>query len=216
MGKCMPEEYRYLNYARTKLKDDAVLVDVGMNMGEFTDGFLERFSKCSVCGIEPIPKVYEKVVAKFAHLKDRVKIWNVAVGDQQKLVKLYLGGSPELLECSSLFFRSVFSKSEIEVEMLQLDDLDLPEVIDYLKIDAEGGELIVLKGAKNFIKKRKIKFIQFEAGECYPLAGITMNNVVRFLYPYYTVYNEKLESLPEDFNLERYDGVVRNFLAELK
>jgi len=36
--------------------------------------------------------------------------------------------------------------------------------IDFLKIDTEGHELFVLKGAKGMIQKQKIRYIQFEYG----------------------------------------------------
>jgi hypothetical protein len=38
------------------------------------------------------------------------------------------------------------------------------ERIDFLKIDTEGGDLDVLKGAENMLKSQKIDFVQVEAG----------------------------------------------------
>ena len=62
---CMTEEYGYLNYARTKLDEDAVLVDIGINIGAFTEGFLKRFKKGSVIGFEPTDVIYKQVCNKF-------------------------------------------------------------------------------------------------------------------------------------------------------
>ena len=51
------------------------------------------------------------------------------------------------------------------VKIKKIDDI--PELnnlskVDLIKIDTEGYEMNVLKGALNFIKQKKIKFIQIE------------------------------------------------------
>ena len=38
------------------------------------------------------------------------------------------------------------------------------EKIDYLKIDTEGSEFKILRGAEKLLKEKKIFFIQFEYG----------------------------------------------------
>ena len=53
---------------------------------------------------------------------------------------------------------------QIKVETKKLDDLITDDVqINFIKIDVEGGELDVLKGAKGVIKKNK-PIIIFECG----------------------------------------------------
>ena len=211
---CMTEEYGYLNYARTKLNEDALLVDVGINIGAFTEGFLKRFRKGNVIGFEPTKVIYEQTRNKFIG-QNKIKIWNLAVGEKTQEVEFHLGGSAAL-ECSSVYWRKKFSKKKTTVSMVSLDEFDLPPIIDYLKIDVEGAELSVLSGAKKTIEEKRIKFIQFEAGECYPLAGITLGDVIEFLQPNYNVYNEQFKVLPPNFDLPMKEGMVRNFLAELK
>ena len=50
-------------------------------------------------------------------------------------------------------------------EFLSFDDVpEIPEIIDYVKMDVEGHELSVLKGFGSFIDK--VKLVQFEFGGC--------------------------------------------------
>ena len=54
----------------------------------------------------------------------------------------------------------------LEVEAVTLDALlfDQP-IVDLLKIDVEGAELMVLQGALNLIKNQRIRKIYFEENE---------------------------------------------------
>jgi FkbM family methyltransferase len=52
------------------------------------------------------------------------------------------------------------------------------EKIDFLKIDVEGYELNILKGAKNSLSK--IDLIQFEYGGCFIDAGIKLEEILSF------------------------------------
>ncbi len=53
---------------------------------------------------------------------------------------------------------------EIEVSVRRLDDIIEPGThVDFIKIDVEGAELGVLKGAKNTLKKHK-PIVVFECG----------------------------------------------------
>jgi hypothetical protein len=67
------------------------------------------------------------------------------------------------------FIGSENNNNSIKIELKKLDDL-IPEdtVINVLKIDVEGHELAVLKGAQNLINKKLIKHIVYEDHNVYP------------------------------------------------
>ena len=53
----------------------------------------------------------------------------------------------------------------IVVNQVKLDSFceqQMIDEVDFLKIDVEGGELEVLRGASNLLEEKKIKVIQFE------------------------------------------------------
>lgn len=70
--------------------------------------------------------------------------------------------------------------------------------IDYLKIDAEGYDLSVLKGASTLLSRQKIRFIEVEAGmNRINTEHVYFDEFVRYLEPYgyklYKIYDQMHE-----------------------
>ena len=74
--------------------------------------------------------------------------------------------------------------------------------IDFLKIDVEGNELSVLKGAKSLLSQGAIDFIQIEFGHGARAARIYLHDIVNFIKEYeYTIFVIKPTGLmPLDFS----------------
>ncbi|HEY6138859.1 MAG TPA: FkbM family methyltransferase, partial [Thermoanaerobaculia bacterium] len=53
--------------------------------------------------------------------------------------------------------------------------------IDLLKIDAEGNDLAVLRGAAALLRERRANAVQWEYGDGWPLAGATLGAALSFL-----------------------------------
>lgn len=89
-------------------------------------------------------------------------------------------------ELSSFYRRESVEKScNIVPHMLKVKTYDLDSfcqeyhisTIDFLKIDTEGSELDILKGAQQLLAAHKIKYIQFEYGGTYVDAKTTLKEV---------------------------------------
>ena len=87
-----------------------------------------------------------------------------------------------------------------------------------VKIDVEGHELDVIKGAQNTLLLRKIKYLQFELGE----ASIQTNTTLKDIYGELSKYNYRVYLISRrgivpldtyDYQLEQYS--TTNFFAEL-
>lgn len=65
------------------------------------------------------------------------------------------------------------------VRLDSLQSLQQESEISFLKVDTEGFELNVLRGAEGILGK--IHLVQFEYGGTYPHRGIRLNDVVRYL-----------------------------------
>jgi FkbM family methyltransferase len=76
------------------------------------------------------------------------------------------------------------SVDAIKINLRKLDDMIGPEmIVDVLKIDVEGHELPVLKGAANILKNKQVTNIVYEDHEVYP------SQIAAFLSEYgYTIY----------------------------
>ena len=83
------------------------------------------------------------------------------------------------------------------------------QAIDFLKIDVEGHELEVLKGAADMLAKGGIRFIQFEYGGCNIDADVLLKDIFgffqRFDYTFYKIFPKELRPVV------RYDQRLENF-----
>ncbi|MFP4297763.1 MAG: FkbM family methyltransferase [Spirulinaceae cyanobacterium] len=163
---------------RSLIDEDAIVFDVGANQGDYTlliSQWVGYFGK--VYAFEPTVDLAHQIEQK----RDRYQIHNIIV--QQKAVfsrndSLEFNQFPEEYsarntlgtpQVNNLQNGSVvpIDKTEI-VEAVTLDSFCQAQginKIDYLKVDVEGAESEVLKGAENLLKQHKIQFIQFEISQ---------------------------------------------------
>lgn len=57
----------------------------------------------------------------------------------------------------------------------------LPRHVDFLKIDVEGADFLVIQGCEDLLKHKHIEFIQFENSAHLNLAGHTLQNVIDYV-----------------------------------
>lgn len=178
------------------------IVDIGAHSGAFTKEIRKRFP-CVSFMFEPSPKQFEKLVTDFPY----DYVWNYGVSDRAKKSGFVCyGGTLSQLDRVT---ESVIVHPDnrlIEIDMVSLDSIQeyLPKRIDILKIDTEGQELNVLKGANQFLSGKAISNIIFEVGGTYTDLGYTVGEVIALLNSHeYKVYdfneNGKVELTP-DFN----------------
>ena len=146
--------------------------DVGANEGQSAREFLRHFPQARIFSFEPTPTTFQQL-ARFAGAQPRLTPVNKALGETPGRVAFnenafhqtnsiltanprgeeYLG--PAVIDC----------QRKIEVEMTTLDAFCRQESvagIDLLKMDVQGFELSVLKGAQEFLSARKIGCIVLE------------------------------------------------------
>ncbi len=137
-------------------------VDIGANQGEFMESFLKLAPSGAHYAFEPVPDLAKSLEAKFP----QVTVINAAVSDAVGETEFHLVENNPAL--SGIAERSDLSNTDkilkIRVKLVRLDDA-IPEThrVDFIKIDVEGAELNVLRGARDTIKRAK-PYILFEHG----------------------------------------------------
>ncbi|VBB43580.1 Methyltransferase FkbM family [uncultured Desulfatiglans sp.] len=144
-----------------------VVFDVGANIGQSAKIFLEKFPTSHIFCFEPVTDTYHLLQHAMQNNK-RVNCFQLAFASSKQTRQMILQGSP------TMFFMlgqsSELPNKDAQMESVNVDTLDdfcrmnSFDHISYLKIDTEGGDLDVLKGAAMMLTEQKIDIVQVEAG----------------------------------------------------
>jgi FkbM family methyltransferase len=148
---------------KKQLKKNSNCIDIGCHKGEILNLMLKYSPEGNHYAFEPIPYLFEELKNKY-NKKDN--IFPYALSDKSgETTFQYVKNAPAYSGIKRR--RYDISNPEIEeikVELKTLDEI-IPsnEKIHLIKIDVEGGEFGVLKGAKNLLKSNK-PIVIFECG----------------------------------------------------
>ncbi len=150
---------------KSVLKDSSNCVDVGAHKGEILDLLLKYAKHGHHIAFEPIPHLYENLQLKYAA---EVKVYPYALSTFHGKTEFNLVlDDPAYSGIKKRKYKTENARiSKIEVEVRTLDEVVgvLDSHIDLIKIDVEGGEFDVLKGATAVLKQHKPILI-FECGK---------------------------------------------------
>lgn len=146
------------------VKDSSICVDVGCHKGEILDHILLNSPNQKHYAFEPIPDLYDKLLIKYGK---KCKIYPYAISHENGSSSFKHVKNAQAY--SGIHERNYHIKNpnieEIQVSLKKLDDIILRDsIIDLIKIDVEGGEFSVLRGAEETINRSK-PIIIFECGK---------------------------------------------------
>lgn len=142
-------------------------IDIGAYDGYFYEVVAREKKIKNVILIEPQKNAYEALIKKYEH-HDNIKIYNYLLSDKIEERTFFIN---KIESTSSLFeFDGNLMNGELDLtvsntEMITTNTLDNiiqnnDQIIDLLKIDVQGGELLVLNGGVNTLKS--VNFIWIE------------------------------------------------------
>jgi len=202
-------------------KDFKVVFDVGANIGEWTELVSKTIPEAKVYSFEPSKQTYA-ILAK-NKFPENVKTFNIGLGEKTETLDFFIYGEDSTL--NSAFNRDLENNNlhaTVEkAEFKTLDQFSKEQNIDrisFLKIDTEGNELSVLKGAEEYLSQGKVDAIQFEYGGTYIDARYLLKDVFAFFKDKpYTIYKmmqhgleERATYIPEYENFQ-----YANYIAKL-
>jgi len=167
-------ELHLINYLQkeTDGQKDLVIFDVGANVGNYTENLLKAFqTQAKIYCFEPSKLTFEKVQERFKN-SIQVNCFHAGMGEKEEQLTLYsdkdLSGFASVYQRDLAHHQQTMDMSE-EISILALDgfcESNKIDWIDFLKLDVEGHEIAVLKGAEKMLSGKKIKYLQFEFGGC--------------------------------------------------
>lgn len=166
---------------KKNLKADYSCVDVGCHKGEILDMMLKFAPKGKHIGFEPIPYLYKDLVKNYS---SKATIYPYALSDHEGNTTFnFVKNAPAYSGLKQREYKVENPDIEvIDVEIKTLDGLvGDQQSIEFIKIDVEGAELGVLKGAKNLLQQNK-PTILFECGKgASEFYGTTPEDVYTYL-----------------------------------
>ncbi len=168
-----------------------VVFDVGANRGDYSLEVLNAFAnKVDLYCFEPSNQPFHVLKQKLGKF-DNVKLFNIGLGREHKTITMFGFHPSEGISTVSetIHGNQINYSQEVEIqsveEFCQRHHLDR---IDLLKMDVEGYEMEVLKGAQNMIDANAIRHIQFEFGHVNIYTRVFFKDFFEFLSPRYTIY----------------------------
>jgi FkbM family methyltransferase len=125
------------------IKKDAVVIDAGANMGFFSIFVAVEHPDATVYAFEPTPLTFAALKNNVKYYPN-IKVFNYALGESEGNVSIVA-----MPNCGSNYI----GEGGTPIEMKIIDSLNMR--MDFLKMDVEGYEGNILKGAKETIKKWK-------------------------------------------------------------
>ncbi len=142
-------------------KPSAVFVDAGAHIGSVLAEARHHDASIQVVAVEAIPQRAADLARRFP----KAVVHSCALGDHAGKVSFFVdlarSGYSSLARPAT---GSADGLQEITVQLCRLDDLiDASAAIDVVKIDVEGGEFAVLRGADGMVSRCR-PTIMFESG----------------------------------------------------
>ena len=157
-----------LNYIKQFKNELNNVIDVGSHVGFWSKDFTEQFKH--VYAFEPMAEVRECYIKNIT--KSNYTLYPYGLGAEEKKVKIQY--DPK--ETGNTF---ITQSGNREIEVYTLDRFEFNK-IDYIKIDAEGYEIEVCKGALKLIERDK-PFIHIEMKKkVMNKVGLTQNTIYDF------------------------------------
>lgn len=181
-----PHEKDVIRRLPAILDEAGVVVDVGASLGQYTRAIAGIVSGAEIYAVEPDPVRFEELRrncrAWAADTHNTITPLQLALADQPGQGTFFVTNS----DVSGGLFPHTTPRAvnwtEITVESARLDDLFSKRVPDFIKMDVEGAEALVLRGAQRILSAGQTTFlIELHDWEAAPAS---LDEVVRLMRGY--------------------------------
>lgn len=140
---------------RSYLKAGDVALDIGANIGVYTKVFSESVGPTgSVHALEPVPETFGYLLNNVTKLGlNNVFVYRVAAGSTSGITSMFMPLWHRGL--SNIYEARVDESGNIPVRLARLDDLFAGMSPAFIKIDVEGHEAEVIRGAETLLRTHR-------------------------------------------------------------
>lgn len=210
-------EKTVIEYLKLHIKKgaDPVVFDVGANVGDYSKEIFSVLGNAKIYCFEPSKKAFGLLKENLKNCKN-AKLYNFGFGEENKNTVIYSNEEGSVfgsLYARKLEHHGIKMDQQENVVIRRLDDFCAENNVGHinlLKMDVEGNELKVLKGAEKTVKSGAVDFMQFEFGGCNIDSGAFFRDFFYFLNPDYKIYRILKNGL---FLIDKYDERYEIFMA---
>ena len=151
------------------------IIDIGANEGQFADKMRLLFPQAMIYAFEPLPKVYDRLKSNF-NQDNSFEAINLGLGENQGILEFWENEySPSssflrLTDTHKENFEEARIEKKVEVKIDTLDHVFADREIlspSLIKIDVQGFEDKVIKGAVQTIRKADMIICEISFTELY-------------------------------------------------
>jgi FkbM family methyltransferase len=135
-------------------RENLGIIDIGGHAGRHSRVIQQQLNPTHLLIFEPLPDQRRALEAMFA-CHTNVVVYNFALGSGrgQSTFVVNLGAPEESGLRQRTFYNVSGDLLHIAVTVETLDNLEIPFAVDFIKIDAEGGEIDILKGGAKLLRR---------------------------------------------------------------
>lgn len=200
---CGLREYEDMSFILHVLKSGDLFIDVGANIGSYSI-LAGTCKNVEIIAFEPAPKTFfwlQKNI-KINALENKVTAMNYGLAEKKKKIKF----SANLDILNHALTDDEKNLPFLEIDVLKLDDVLKDKCPTVIKLDAEGYETNILKGATNILNNPSLIAIIVElngSGERYGIKDTEIHELLKnkgFNSYQYNPSKYELKSLEDKFN----------------
>jgi FkbM family methyltransferase len=142
-----------------------VIFDVGANVGQSAEVFLRAYPTAKLYCFEPVSASFHALREALTEKAAQVELHQLAMGAQRGQARIATHGTGTCATMLAPSTEEYQQSEEIQVDTVDAFCSDAAITrIDYLKIDTEGNDLNVLRGAERLLGRGDAAVVEVEAG----------------------------------------------------
>ena len=188
-----PETLNWIDTFQANNADNIVFWDIGANIGLYSIYAAVKFKDIEIISFEPSTSNTRTLSRNISinNLESKISIFPLALSDKENIISYF--NETKFSEGSSIsnFNSNVDYRGEIVKENqiknkynlfgTNIDNLILNKILtvpNYIKIDVDGIEHLILKGAENLLKNKYLKELSIEMNPSYVKQYEFINNIM--------------------------------------